>query len=78
MPWRMVVMAACAALACRVLLVRAQVPGIGAALVALALLLALGGWAFHATGDRGLRFRRDVFVAVAAGILLAVLSSFLW
>lgn len=78
MHWRIIPIVVCAALACRLLLARSHLPGVGAALVALALLLAAGGWAFHATADPRLRLRRDTFLGLAAGMLLAVLSRLLW
>ena len=78
MAWRIPLIAAIAVLACRMLLSGATLPGTGGALFAVAMLLALRGWAFHATGDRRMRSRRDAFLGLSLGIMLAVLSSFVW
>jgi hypothetical protein len=67
-----VIIAGCAAMAAHLLLARSPLPGIGAALSALALLLGLGGWAFHASGDPRLRLRRDTFWGIAAGFVVSV------
>ncbi len=71
---RIGIVAACAVVACRLLLSYTSVPGVSPALLALALLLGLSGWSFHATGDPRLRFRRDVFVGISLGLVLGVLS----
>ena len=59
------------------LLGRSPLPGLGAALCALALLLGLGGWAFHASADPGLRLRRDAFWGVSTGLLLGLIVHIL-
>jgi hypothetical protein len=53
----------------------AILPGARAALFAVAMLLAVGGWAFHASGDRRLAFRRDLLLGVAVGILASLLLA---
>jgi hypothetical protein len=55
------------------LLVRSsQVPGISAALVGLALIIGLAGWAFQSSGDPRMRLRRDLFFGIGLGIPIGV------
>jgi hypothetical protein len=75
---RIAIVAVLALLACRLLLAYTPLPGVSLALLALASLLGLGGWSFHATGDPRLRLRRDVFVGIALGIAVGLLSRFVW
>jgi CHASE2 domain-containing sensor protein len=67
-----------AVVACRLLLATASLPGVAPALAAVALLLGVTGWAFNAAGDPGLGFRRDVFVGLATGIIIALASRLVW
>jgi len=66
------------ALASRLLVRHSLLPGVGAALFGLAMIIGLAGWAFQATGDGRMRFRRDLFLGIAAGIALGIGSTFLW
>jgi ABC-type Mn2+/Zn2+ transport system permease subunit len=50
----------------------------GAALFGLAMILGLAGWAFHASGDQRMRFRRDLFLGIAAGTALGLGIVVLW
>lgn len=66
------------ALASALLVRRSSLPGIGATLFGLSMILGLAGWAFHASGDRRMRFRRDLFFGIAAGVPLGLGLDFLW
>ncbi len=60
------------ALAANLLVRSSPIPGISAALVGLALIIGLAGWAFQASGDPRMRFRRDMFFGIGAGVPLGV------
>ena len=75
---RIALFTALAAIAARLLPSYTQLPGTSAALVALAALLGLGGWAFHASGDPRMRGRRDAFAGLALGLVIGVLSRAAW
>ncbi len=60
------------ALAASLLVRSSPIPGISAALVGLALIIGLAGWAFQASGDPRMRFRRDLFFGIGVGIPLGV------
>ena len=75
---RFAAIALAVALVSSLLVRRSSLPGIGAALFGLAMILGLAGWAFHASGDRRMRFRRDLFFGIAAGVPLGLGLAFLW
>jgi hypothetical protein len=55
-----------------------QLPGSGAALFALAVPFAIGGWVFHVVGTGQPSVRRDVFLGVAGGTLFCAVLGLLW
>jgi hypothetical protein len=75
---RIAVVAVLAVVACRALLSYTPLPGVSLALLALASLLGLAGWSFRATGEPRLRLRGDVFVGLALGLVLGLLSRLVW
>lgn len=66
------------ALASSLLVRSSTLPGIGAAMCGLAMILGLAGWAFQASGDPRMRFRRDLFFGIGAGVPLGVGFHLLW
>jgi hypothetical protein len=76
--WRVAVFAAVAAIVAWALIARSPLPGFAAALFALAVPLAVAGWALWATGDRSRAVPRDAFLGVALGIVLCALSLLVW
>lgn len=76
--WRVLAVAGLTAVLGQFFVARAGLPGSGAALFALAVPFALGGWAFHAVAAGRSSLRRDLFVGVAAGTLICALIRLVW
>jgi hypothetical protein len=74
---RFAAIAAAVALAANLLVRSSQVPGISAALVGLALIIGLAGWAFQSSGDPRMRFRRDLFFGIGLGVPIGVVLTLL-
>ena len=76
--WRLIAVAILATTVCHLLLGRTRLPGLGAALLAVAALLSLRGWAAYMTAGSRSGFGRDALLGVAAGLVLYVLGQFVW
>jgi hypothetical protein len=76
--WRILPIAVLVAISCHLLLVRSPLPGVAAALLALALPVAAAGWALRVTAGGRHAGRGYVLLGVAAGLALSALSRLLW
>jgi hypothetical protein len=76
--WRILPIAALVAIACHLLLLRSPLPGLAAALLALAVPVAAAGWALRVTAGGRQAGRGYVLLGVAAGLILSAVIRLLW
>lgn len=75
--WRIITIALCSAVATHLVARHSALPGFDAALFAVAIPLAIAGWAAHMATPGEVTLRRDFFLGVSAGVFVSALGRLL-